>query len=138
MEKLQGKVTYKSVEDYLDALKEKKAYFAEQMESDDIVDRETVRAVYINGTAVVQEGKSKVIASKLITIPSTGEKYTLIFEYEITKIEGEKYYLECIKSADFIKKGNLVKTTFPKGEKAIYEIIFKGDKKIETWDILSY
>jgi hypothetical protein len=139
LDKLQGKVVSKSVEDYLDSLIEKKADFAEEMGSDDnVIDRETIRAAYVVGTAIIQEKKSKAIASKLITIPSTGEEHTLVFEYEITKIEGEKYYLECIKSVDFLQEGNLVKSTFPKGEKAIYEAIFNKGKKKEIWTILSY
>jgi hypothetical protein len=60
LEKLQGKVVYKSPEDYLDGLKEKKADFAEQMGSEDVVDRESIHATYVVGTAIIQERKSKV------------------------------------------------------------------------------
>ncbi|CAA6826184.1 MAG: Unknown protein [uncultured Aureispira sp.] len=85
--KLQGTVVYKSVEDYLDALIEKKAYFAEQMGSDDNMIKQKIRADYVADSAIINEGAQIITVKKEISFPhSNNEAVTPVqlFQYQIT------------------------------------------------------
>ena len=90
--KLQGTVVYKSVEDYLDALIEKKAYFAEQMGSDDNMIKQKIRADYVADSAIINEGAQIITVKKEISFPhSNNEAITPVqlFQYQKTNNEGK-------------------------------------------------
>lgn len=141
LDKLQGKVVYKSVEDYLDALIEKKADFAEQMGSGDNTIKQKIKADYIANSAVINEAAQIITVKKQISFPHSNDEAVEPFIYckcLINEKVNNTYKITLVKDIN-IKTKDGISWTLSKGEIAIYEIeIDDLGNKTETWKTISY
>jgi hypothetical protein len=143
LDKLQGTVVYKSVEDYLDGLIEKKADFAEEMGSDDNTIKQKIKADYIANSAVINEAAQIITVKKQISFPHSNDEAITpvqLFQYQITNNENNSLFdLVLFKDVTITTKDNTI-WTMPKGEIAKYYKKTNSEGKIieEKWETISY
>jgi len=138
MANLKGTVVYKSIEDYLDGLIEKKAYFAEQMGNGAMI-KQKIRADYVPNSAVINEAAQIITIEKEISFPYSDDealKPSSTFKYEITEKKNNVYYLVSVSTIN-IETDDAI-WTMEKGEIATYEKTNAKGEKIDKWITISY